>query len=156
MDLSGIKWIYTSRLPNEFLKGSLEPMIPQPINAPINCDQYELLETYVCPISGVVVDKGFIYDGASIPRALWTITGIRPDGGYRAGATVHDWIYRHKGRVRVRNAGIEKPAAISRSEADRIFRRLMADSGVSAYRAWLAWSGVRLFGWAPWNNTERG
>ena len=47
----------------------------------------------------ISIKKGFTHDGASVPRLLWSITGIRPDGPIRAGALVHDWIYIHAGRL---------------------------------------------------------
>jgi hypothetical protein len=128
-------------------------MIPQPVNVPIG-NKYLLIREYICPISGVIVERGFVYDGASIHRSLWTITGIRPDGPYRAGATVHDRIYRRCGRVRVRVGGSTEIQTLSRSMADRIFRDLLAGAGISSYRRYLAWSGVRLFGWMAWNKNR--
>ena len=45
----------------------------------------------------ITIPAGFRYDGASVPRIFWTISGIRPDGLQRAAALVHDMIYMQKG-----------------------------------------------------------
>lgn len=43
----------------------------------------------------IVVDADFIFDGASIPRALWSLVGSPFTGDYRDGALVHDWLCRY-------------------------------------------------------------
>ena len=34
----------------------------------------------------ILIPKGFVYDGASVPRLVWTLSGILPDGLIRAAA----------------------------------------------------------------------
>jgi hypothetical protein len=47
--------------------------------------------TYVDPAGRAwTVEKGFVTDGASIPRAFWTLVGGPFDGSYRDAAVVHD------------------------------------------------------------------
>ena len=44
----------------------------------------------------VVVDAGFNFDGASIPRPLWWIGGFSPlDRDTLPAACVHDWLLAH-------------------------------------------------------------
>jgi hypothetical protein len=47
-------------------------------------------------------------------------------------ATVHDWLY--------------TTGQLPRRAADRLFRLALIDSGVSPWRAWIMWAGVRLGG----------
>ena len=129
-------------------------MIQHPVNVPVGNDQYVLVQDYICPVSGVIVRKDFVYDGASVNRLLWTITGIRPDGPFRAGATVHDWIYRHGGHVEIRDGETIRRTTLSRRDADRIFRDLLVAAGVGCLQAYLAWCGVRCFGWYPWKTYD--
>lgn len=81
------------------------------------------LETFTVP-------AGFVTDLASVPRvpvAYW-LTG----GTSNEAAVVHDYLYA---------TGI-----VSRETADAVLREASAVTGVPAWRRWLMWSGVRLFG----------
>lgn len=107
----------------------------------------------------LIVPEGFVYDGASVPRWLWTVTGITPDGLIRAAALLHDFIYRYKGWLPKGSYQMfdentqqwkDLSAPWPRKSADRLFARVMRESGVSAFRRRLAYRGVRLFGWFTW------
>ncbi|MBX3747302.1 MAG: DUF1353 domain-containing protein [Verrucomicrobiae bacterium] len=105
----------------------------------------------------IIVPRGTISDGASVPRVLWTITGITPDGLHRPAALVHDWFYRHRGEVMVgrRWAGCSHWESLvthwTRDESDRLFARLLRESGVSKPRRRLMYLGVRVGGWMAWH-----
>lgn len=77
----------------------------QPSNLPVADGTYRLLDTYhYCwdlngQQSRITVPEGFTYDGASVPRLAWTLSGITPDGLIRAAALIHDWIYNHAGAL---------------------------------------------------------
>ena len=83
----------------------------------------------------VVVPKGFISDGASVPRALWSI--YPPFGRYLEAAIVHDWycVLGHKG---------ESP--IDYKVAADVFREAMEVCGVSRWRRNKMYWAVRLGG----------
>lgn len=76
------------------------------------------------------VPRHFNTDFASVPRL--------PVAYYLAGntahqaAVVHDWLYR--------------TGAEPRTVCDAIFREAMAATGISAWRRWLMWAGVRIGG----------
>lgn len=116
--------------------------IPQPVNEPIEGGNYRLVRNYRIQHAGYhfTILKGFVYDGASIPRLVWPIIGMTPDGLLRGGALVHDALYRNGGVM----PGIDH--VFTRKEADGIFHSLMAEAGVKPRRAYLAYVGVRLFG----------
>lgn len=79
----------------------------------------------------ITVPQGFRTDFASVPRlpfVYWLYGGDFCDEA----ATVHDWAY--------------STGAIGRKQADAVFREAMLAEGVSPFRAWPMWLGVRCFG----------
>ena len=77
--------------------------------------------------------KGSIVDGASIPRALWTIVGSPYTGDYRRASIVHD--------VACEQA-VGSPAA--RRAADKMFFHACRAGGCSVTQATLLYLGVRV------------
>lgn len=86
----------------------------------------------------LVVPVGFKSDGASVPRFFWRL--VFPPGDTQAlrAAFLHDFIYR------------THPAGWTRAQADALFRDVLIADGVPKWRAWLAWSGVRIGGAKAW------
>jgi hypothetical protein len=115
--------------------------LKQPINVPIGKRKYQLVQDY--NYKEITVPKGFIYDGASIPRFLWSIVGLRPDGLIRAAALVHDWLYQNSGKI-------SKIKSFTRKESDVIFKMLMEEADISNYKCQLAYYAVRVFGGLHW------
>lgn len=106
----------------------------------------------------ITVPAGLIYDGASVPRLVWTISGITPDGLIRAAALIHDWLYIWKGLLpegSYQKLGLDGhwhnvDAVWPREGADRIFARIMRECGVSQRRRRLAFKAVQWFGEGAW------
>lgn len=110
---------------------------------------------------------GFLHDGASVPRLLWTLTGITPAGLISAAALVHDCLYRFQGRLPAywlfeRPLGVQgwhavpmKQTHYTRETADRLFARIMREAGVDVVERRLAYRGVRLCGWRSWMGEPR-
>jgi hypothetical protein len=126
---------------------------------------YQLEEDYQYTWEGpdgckrsINVPYGFIYDGASVPRIAWTLSGITPDGLLRPAALIHDFLYRYAGHLPRNSYGMLKDgywrdlygAVWSRKDCDRLFARIMREAGVSKVKRRLAYSGVRSFGWMSW------
>lgn len=118
-------------------------MIVQPNILPVPGEAYQLAEAWgvaVWPYH-VYVPRGFVSDGASVPRFLWAL--IPPDGLHRAAALAHDWLYATHGAQR-----------FTRAEADAFFRLLLVAAGVSRAKAALMWLAVRAFGWLAWSRSS--
>lgn len=83
----------------------------------------------------VIIPKGFISDGASVPRALWSI--YPPFGKYLEAAIVHDWycVLGNKG---------ESP--IDYKVAADVFKEAMEVCNVSWWRRNKMHLAVKLFG----------
>lgn len=111
----------------------------------------------------ITIPAGYIYNGASIPRFLWSIFGVSPFGAMDTPSLVHDYIYEHKGKV---GAALEKydvdlgrfvPAnkRLTRRDADYIFLWVMQDSGFfKQWRIEAAYKAVALLGQTAWNDDD--
>jgi hypothetical protein len=132
---------------------------------------YELMQDfilhYVTPDGRhlrIKIKAGFIYDGASVPRWLWSLSGLHPDGPMRNASLVHDLIYVLKGlldqssdlvEVYEHSGGHFKRITydFTRKECDKLFKRMLLQDGLKKSKANLAYVGVRLGGaflWKPW------
>ena len=103
---------------------------------------YTLLESfYYC---GIEIPAGFESDGASVPRFFWST--VFPPGDSKAlrPAIIHDYIYR------------THPTGWTRKMADENFHSLLVEAGISKYRAYKAYLGVRLFGQSAWEDRGKG
>ncbi len=87
---------------------------------------------YESELAGVlVVPSEFVTDFASVPRLPLAFL-LAGDTCHRA-AVVHDWLYSAAG-------------PFDRARADAILREAAEVSGVSFWRRWLVWAGVRIGG----------
>jgi len=113
-------------------------------------------------IPGGARGTGFLFDGASVPRLLWTCTGITPAGLISAAALIHDALYRRRGQLPYgwlyeRPAGVQgwcavdvRKARYTRKTADKLFARIMREAGVARAQRRRAYWGVRVAGWWAW------
>lgn len=98
---------------------------------------------YECTVhqKRIVVPAGFISDGASVhilrTIGMFGLHSLLVTYGKRA-AIVHDYLYRTPG------------LGYSKSDTDEIYYSALRADGVSKWRAWLLYSGVRWFGQAAW------
>ena len=105
-----------------------------PCISPYQHYSFKLCAIYSAQIDNNVytVPAGFITDLASIPKPLWILWAPH-ESAIMAPSILHDYFYSGKAKV-------------SRKYADDVFYHHMVYYGVSRPRAWLFWSGVRLFG----------
>ena len=91
------------------------------------------------------IPKGFMANGASVPRLLWPF--MPPDGLHRAAAYAHDWIYANCGVM-------DEGYAFTLSEADTLFYRYLILSGVHPLRARVAYLGLKIGSWYAWQSSD--
>ncbi len=127
----------------------------QPDIRPIEDGKYRLKATYALGYRDVVfkIRQGFIHDGASVPRLVWTISGLRPDGLLRAAALIHDALYQNCGQLPLGWMLPNRP--FTRAESDTAFREIMKLAGVGWWKRKVAYAGVRAGGWASWRKHRR-
>jgi hypothetical protein len=94
----------------------------------------------------LLVVKGFKFDLASVPRLLWWL--IAPFELSISAPLLHDFLYRYQGNPPL--GGITPQKAFTRKEADRLFREIMEQERVKAWRRFFAYWGVRFFGGKVW------
>ncbi len=87
----------------------------------------------------IVIPEGFIYDGASVPKILWSV--VSPVGEVKKPALVHDWFYS------VQVSG--------RRYADDMIKESMRAYGVHKGKILLWWTILRLFGGFAWKENKR-
>ena len=135
----------------------------QPLNIPIRLENgkegYQLVEafSYHWEAEGgswfITIPEGFVSDGASVPRLVWTISGIRPDGLIRSAALVHDFICHYEGDLPFGSFygfknGVWHDWSNNKwswKNAARLFARIMRECGVSKLQRRIAYLAVRFF-----------
>ncbi len=101
---------------------------------------YELVESWMVrtPYGDFAVPAGFMYDGASIPRFFWRVTGGPFQSPRCIAALLHDYLYAtHK---------------VDRATADIIYRDMQFALGIAKYKARIEYRALRIFGGFAWRN----
>lgn len=108
----------------------------------INAHTYELLSslTFENDDIKITVKKGYKTDGASIPRAFYTIVGCPLMGLYVGSAIIHDALYDSQ--------------LLSKEESDALFLQMLADNGVSKLKQKLMYWAVKYLGNSYWKNVK--
>ncbi len=113
---------------------------PAPIIQMASAETAMLMLAYTTTVDGVQfeVEAGFVYDGATIPRATWTALGLTPFSGVLArGALLHDWLYRtHR---------------VTRERADELLYLAILADGCEPHKARAVYEAVRDWGWQAWD-----
>ena len=106
-------------------------------------DMFILLEDVTVDVLGyrIIVKKGFDFDGASIPQALWSVYGNPLSGKFRIAALVHDALYASQ--------------KLPREVADAIFLDLMKQHEVGYLKRQTMYYAVRSAGWYSWKQLTK-
>ena len=89
----------------------------------------------------VTIKKGFDFDGASIPKWLWSIYGSPLNGNYVVASLIHDGLYASQ--------------KVSKSIADKIFLDVMKQSNVGYIKRTSMYLAVKLFGGKDWKEASK-
>jgi len=118
--------------------------IPYPIAINISDRERQIQEDYLCDLpNGVIltINRGFIYDGASIPRLFWSLIGSPFTGTHQRAALIHDALYAAE--------------LYSRETCDWIFLQIMQYHGCNWLKRNLMWSAVKIFGRSVWKSHKK-
>ena len=88
----------------------------------------------------ITVKKGFDFDGASIPKWLWSIYGSPLNGNYVVASLVHDGLYASQ--------------KVSKSVSDKIFLDIMKQSNVGYIKRTSMYLAVKMFGGKDWKEAS--
>jgi len=95
----------------------------------------------------IFIDKGFVFDGASINRAFWTTTGSPFSPANEGPGLVHDYLYRTAKDL----YGIR----LSRKTCDKVFEHALRKNEKSIYNRIKMYRAVRSFGFIAWNKHRK-
>ena len=84
----------------------------------------------------ITVKKGFDFDGASIPKWLWSIYGSPLNGNYVVASLIHDGLYASQ--------------KVSKKISDKIFLDIMKQSNVGYIKRTSMYLAVKMFGGKDW------
>lgn len=109
----------------------------------INENVWMLLEDFTLAIDKhiITVNKGFDFDGASIPKWLWSIYGSPLNGNYVVASLIHDGLYASQ--------------KVSKSIADKIFLDVMKQSNVGYIKRTSMYLAVKMFGGKDWKEASK-
>ena len=105
-------------------------------------DVFILLEDVEVEVLGykIKVKKGFDFDGASIPKWLWSIYGSPLNGNYIVASLIHDGLYASQ--------------KVSKSVSDKIFLDVMKQSSVGYIKRTSMYLAVKMFGGKDWKEAS--
>ena len=89
----------------------------------------------------ITVKKGFDFDGASIPKWLWSIYGSPLNGNYVVASLIHDGLYASQ--------------KVSKKVSDKIFLDIMKQSNVGYIKRTSMYLAVKLFGGKDWKEEKK-
>jgi hypothetical protein len=120
--------------------------------------KFEIVEDYVVWSEYlqkfVFIPKGFVFDGASVPKVLNSI--YQSTGMLFYGASVHDHGYRYMCLVHVnKGTGELYVKHYPKSELDEIFRHLCAEESGLSTASGVATFGLTLFGFTGWGEARK-
>lgn len=106
--------------------------------------------TFVLNDEVYVIPRGFVFDGASIPKYFWN--WLSPVGVLLIPGLIHDWLYAKEQFMKPHG---EKSEKMTRKECDEIFRDVAIEINGFKYINWIAYGALRPFGWVAWNKHRR-
>ena len=102
----------------------------------------------------LTVPRYYIYDGASVPRLIWSLVGLRPDGLIRAASLAHDALFRAEGGAQSWGGcallSDGETATASYTEANWVFWAAMRYAGMYKHRCAIAHRAISWFGRRHW------
>jgi len=120
--------------------------------------QWELVNNWYFELENgiqIVINKGFIFDGASIPRPLWAL--LSPVGLLLIPGLIHDYGYKFDQLWQVNKDGTLTPflGKSGRKVWDDLFRSVGQQVNGFSFIDTLAWSGLRVGGFIAWNKHRK-
>ena len=103
----------------------------------------------------ITIPKGFVFDGASVPRALWGI--MSPTGILFIPGLVHDFGYRNGFLWATSHTGhrYQYGKSITRKGYDYIFYLVCQQVNGMRLVSTVAYCMVSVFGWIAWNKNKK-
>ena len=118
--------------------------------------KWEVVEDYYFWFNGchLFIPRGFIFDGASIPRVFWSI--LSPTGLLLIPGLFHDYGYRYDYLWEMLPEGPKKymPAA-GKAYWDKMFLQIGEEVNEVHFANGVAWLALKLCGWVSWYSKRK-
>lgn len=103
----------------------------------------------------IVIPKGFIFDGASIPRPLWFL--LSPTGLLLIPGLIHDFGYRYDYVWAVDPSGFayKDKVNVGQKHWDAVFRRVGLEVNGMPMLDTIAWVALAMGGWWAWKSKRK-
>jgi len=88
----------------------------------------------------ITLKRGFVTNGASIPKIFWSILSSPFDGPIIYAACVHDGLYTKR--------------TLPRKECDKLLIEMARENGYSKIKSFLVYNAVRIFGGSHWHKNS--
>lgn len=138
--------LWRTSIPDELLMVDFYQILPKPVNKVFGFSENIRLCCYI--------PKGFIFNGASIPRLLSPI--YLPTGILYLGSFLHDFMYRYAGLIIFTEEMDEMIfVGCNQKGADYVFNEMnerVNDFATGTYPAYVA---LQTFGFAAWNRCRK-
>ncbi len=112
-----------------------------------------VVKDFAFELQGVkyVIPKGFIFDGASIPKyfAMW----LSPVGVLLMGGLIHDYMYRYAFLLHADKKTTSDK--LKQKHADGLFRDINIEINGFYVLNYIAYYALRLAGWLAWNSQRK-
>lgn len=83
----------------------------------------------------IFINKGYSWDGATIPRFLWRVVGSQYNPEFLPGSMIHDFLCENKGLIEKKGAYV----------STCIFKDILELYGVSSFKASVMFAAVYAF-----------
>ena len=101
----------------------------------------------------IVIHRGFIFDGGSVPRPFWWL--LSPTGLILIQSLIHDYAYRYNQLWQVQNGQVTPyMEGAGRSFWDDLFRQIGRDVNGMSGANFMAWLAESLFGGISWRKNR--
>lgn len=96
-------------------------------------------------IFSFVVPRGYVWDGASIPKFLWSLVGSKEDLNFLTASMLHDFLLEDMKNIYNINLGRCMPVNDFRKLTTNIFKFMLRNSDVGKFKAWVMASCVQMW-----------
>lgn len=134
-----------------------EKWLPKVLTWLFSIRKWELTENWRYKLNNsdeIIIPKGFIFDGASIPRPLWAI--LSPVGLLLIPGLIHDYGYRYNQLWKIKNDEVMSfPKKPNREYWDELFLKVSLKINDLVLINILAWIALTLGGWYTWRKRRK-
>ena len=115
--------------------------------------QWTVMEDWCYTLRGIymVIPKGFIFDGASVPKYFWS--WVSPTGILLIAGLIHDYGYKYGTLLKLDKKSTTGPQSLRNT--DRLFLEVNIEVNGFKVINYLVFLGLRAGSWWAWHNHRK-